>query len=108
MTPSTSLTLGGFLQGLQADLMGLIAALVIISVVIGVIHYFIRNAAKDSSDKELANDFLKWVDRIGLLVIVLTVIGFGIHAAVYATNSIPRSDLDKSGVYEQMDSNIKK
>jgi len=42
------------------------------------------------------------------VLFVLALIGFGLNAMTYGTNAIPHTDLDKSSIYHDMDSNIKR
>lgn len=109
MTPSTSLTLGGFLQGLQAQTMGLIATIILILVARWVILSFVSKTQSvggaSAEDTGPVRSFVNWGAGI---VLVLTLVGFGWSAANYATNVIPHTDLDKSGVYQDMNSNIQK
>ena len=104
MTLSTSLTLGGFLQGPQGEWMALIGALVFVLVVWIVIHRTISQF----NTKEMVEDVAtarRWTNRIAGIVVLLLLVGFVVNAATYATNAVPHSDLDKTSIYEQMHSN---
>jgi hypothetical protein len=110
MTFSTSLSFGGFLQGLQADLMSLIGSLICICLLWFIVRWVVRTSVADASKTETAQALqaLQSVNKVMKFIILLTVLGFGVHAATFATNAIPHTDLDKSSVYDQMNSNIKK
>lgn len=109
MTPSTSLTLQGFLQGLHGNMMWLIGSIIAIVVVLLVVRWFINKVAKggDMNDSEAATA-RSWVNGIAGVVALLVIAGFCINAATYATNTIPRSELDRSSINRDMDVNIKR
>ncbi|OGC87478.1 hypothetical protein A3B33_02405 [Candidatus Adlerbacteria bacterium RIFCSPLOWO2_01_FULL_54_16] len=108
MTPSTSLTLEGFLRGLQAQSMWLIGSIVFILVALWLIRSIIAKSVENgmsAKDAQTTRGFVNWAAG---LITVLVLIGFAFNAANYATNLIPRSGLDKSSIYQDMDSNIQK
>ena len=104
MTSPTSLTMDGFIRGLQAELMVLVAIILGIIVVRGIILSVMRKTQSVGVTSSVPR-FVNWGTGIAF---VLVLIGFGWNAATYGTNAIPHSDLDKSSIYQQMDSNIKR
>ena len=104
MTLSTSSTLGGFLQGMQANAMALTGTLVFLLVVFLIIRSFIARFV-DQGEADSMRRGINWAAGV---IAIVAVVGFGINGANYATNAIPRTDLDKSSVYDQMNSNIQK
>ena len=109
MTFSSTLTLGGFLRGLQREMVGLIGSIILIIIILLIVRWFI---SKLLTSHDIENDEAvsgrKWAGSIAAVLICLVLVGFAINAATYATNMIPHSDIDKSGVYTQMNSNIQK
>lgn len=108
MTPSTSLTLQGFLQGLQGNMMGLIGSLITILIVLLIVRWFISKLLGEQSiEQSDATSARGWVNGIAGVLAFVVIAGFCISAATYATNAIPRSTLDASSIYRDMDNNIK-
>lgn len=105
MTPSTSLTLQGFLQGLHGSMFGLIGSLVAIVVILLFTHWVISKSADSGSEVATARS---WANRIFGVIALLVILGFGVNAATYATNIIPRSTLDRSSIYEDMNENVER
>ncbi len=109
MTPSTSLTLQGFLQGLQGNMMWLIGSIITIVVVLLVVRWFINKMAKDGGmDDSDATTVRSWVNGVAGIVALVVITGFCVNAASYATNAIPRSELDRSSINRDMGANIKR
>lgn len=109
MTPSTSLTLGGFIQGLQGNMMGLIGSLVAILIVLFVVRWLIsKSLGEQGIEQGEASSFRTWANGIAGVVAVVVVAGFCINAANYATNVIPRTGLDRSSINQGMDANVKR
>jgi len=107
MTPSTTLTLEGFLRGLQAEIAALIGAVILILIVLLLARWLInqRAANRDVFDATSARSL---ANKIAGIVFLLVLVGFAVNAATYASNVVPRSDLDGSSIYRDMDSNIKR
>jgi len=104
MTPSTSLTLEGFLRGLHASSVGLISTIVVITVTWLFVRCLIGKNEAVWQTKEIATSKI-WCNRIAGGMILLTLISFALSAANYAVNMIPRAGLDGSSIYQQMDAN---
>jgi branched-subunit amino acid permease len=102
---STSPTLGGYVQGMQAQMMSLIGALIFIAIVWWLVRLVVYKTAENEADAVTVSGY---VSKIAWTVILLTFAGFSFNALTFATNQIPHSDLDKSSVYEDMNANIKK
>jgi heme A synthase len=105
MTPSTDASFGGFLQGMQANMMSLIGTIIFILVVWLLVRFIISKMTDNEDDAASAKRFVNWTAAI---VGLLGIVGFSMNAMTFATNQIPHSDLDKSPVYDEMNSNIKK
>ncbi|MDO8706109.1 MAG: hypothetical protein Q7J84_14295 [Sulfuricaulis sp.] len=107
MTPSTSLTLGGFLQGLQGNMMGLISSLFAVLIILLIVHWFISKSLGEQNIEQ-GNAARSWVNGIAAVVALVVIAGFCISAATYATNVIPRTGLDRSLINQDMNTNIKR
>ncbi|HEY4487130.1 MAG TPA: hypothetical protein VJB70_05400 [Candidatus Paceibacterota bacterium] len=107
MIPQTSLTLQGFLQGLHGNMTGLIGSIIAIAIVLFIVRWFINKMAKDADldDSETATA-RSWANGIAGVVALVVIAGFCINAVTYATNAIPRSELDRSSINRDMDVNI--
>ncbi|OGG76867.1 hypothetical protein A3B35_00225 [Candidatus Kaiserbacteria bacterium RIFCSPLOWO2_01_FULL_54_24] len=109
MTPSTSLTLGGFVQGLQANMMGLIGSLVAVLIILLIVRWFIsKSLGEQGIEQGDANSTRRWANSIALIITIVVVVGFSWNAANYATNVIPRTGLDRSSINQDMDANVKR
>jgi len=109
MTPSTSLTLGGFLQGLHSNLLGLIGSLIAVLIILLIVRWFISKLLGEQSiEQSDANSIRSWTNSIAGVVALVVIAGFCISAANYATNVIPRTGLDRSSVNQDMNANIKR
>ena len=84
----------GFARSLQGDLMAAGGFLVII----GILYLFLSRLAQ--------NDEVKKQFMMGVAALVLLVLAAVMWRAVSmgAVNRMPRQDVDKSGVYDQMNS----
>ncbi|PCI28480.1 hypothetical protein COB52_03615 [Candidatus Kaiserbacteria bacterium] len=107
MTPTTELTLEGFLRGLQSNITSLVGTFVFVLVMLFIVKWFIKKLLETEglTPKEAVTARL-WANSSFFLVIVLVLIGFSMNAVTYATNTIPRVGLDGSSIYEDMDANI--
>ncbi|HEY4501693.1 MAG TPA: hypothetical protein VJJ20_01325 [Candidatus Paceibacterota bacterium] len=109
MTPSTTLTLGGFIQGLQSNMVGLIGSIVVILIVLLIVRWFISKSLREQNIEQTeANSARSWANSIAGIVALVVIAGFCINAATYATNVIPRTGLDRSSINHDMDVNIKR
>lgn len=109
VTPSTSLTLQGFLQGLHGNMMWLIGSIIAIVVVLLIVRWLINKMTKDGEMNESeAATARNWANGIASVVTLVVIAGFAINAATYATNMIPRTGLDRSSINQDMDANIKR
>jgi hypothetical protein len=104
MTPSISLAPRGFLQGLQAEVMWLIAAIIAVVILLLLVRWCIGKLA-DTQQK--ARSARRVANGVASVVALLVLVAFCLNAATYATNAIPRSGLDRSSIDEQMNFNIK-
>jgi heme A synthase len=105
MTPSTDASFGGFLQGMQANMMSIVGTIIFILMVWLLARFIISKMTDNEDDATSAKRFINWSAAI---VVLLSFVGFSMNAMTFATNQIPHSDLDKSPVYNEMNSNIEK
>lgn len=108
MTPSTALTLQGFLQGLQSNMMGLVGSLVAILVILFVSRWLIGRAHANGMNDNDARSVRGFANKVAALAAVLVLVGFAVSAASYGTNAIPHSTLDRSTINDDMNANIKR
>ena len=102
MTPTTSLSMEGFLRGMQGNIGALIGSMIAIAVVLLIVRWFMARSL-ESDELPTAR---RWANRFAGLVAIVAIIGFVVNAAWFTTNIISRSSLDRSSVNEQMNSNI--
>jgi hypothetical protein len=109
MTPTTQFAAEGLFRQLQPAILSLIGIIVGILVLLWIIRSFVRRTRTIGVPADGAppvQSFLNW--GAGILITV-AVFGFVWHLlAVLAVNRMPRAELDRSTIYEQMDSNIKR
>ena len=99
----------GFARALQGDAMLLLGGLVLLVVVSLLINRaFNLSAERQGVTADKVKEMRWWKRKIITVLIVLAIVSFGWRITTFAlANRIPRADVDKSGVYEKMDSNIK-
>ena len=105
MIPSTSLSLMGFFQGLQGELYTIIYTIISILVIRWIALIVVKKIQFDS-EEELTTS-RNFINLFSGIILLISVVGFIVNATIFTTNVIPHSDLDKTSVYEQMNSNIK-
>lgn len=94
----------GFFRALQGDITGLVLSLIFLVAILLVARAAIRRL---DGRPDLRRSALLWTNRAAAALVMVCVGGFVLHAALVASaNRIPRSDVDKSGVYKQMDSHL--
>jgi hypothetical protein len=95
----------GLFRSLQAEITGMIGALLFILVIWLVIRSAIGRGAAGVARTRLRG----WADRGASLLALMAVGGMLWHViTVAAVNRLPRQDVDGSPVYERMDSITKK
>jgi hypothetical protein len=95
----------GLLRSLQAEIMGLVGALLAILVIWLVVRSVIGRGVAGVAQTR----FRAWADRGASLLALVIVGGMLWHVITVATaNRLPRQDVDGSAVYERMDSTTKK
>ena len=95
----------GLLRSLQAEIMGLVGALLVILVVWLVVRSVIGRGPSGVGRTRLRG----WADRGASLLALIIVGGMLWHVVTVATaNRLPRQDVDGSPVYERMDAITKK
>jgi cell division protein FtsX len=110
MTPTTQgFAWEGFFRALQGDIMSLVGGLLFVLAAWLMVRWLIGKARRDDLDTAHGRLPLTTANRVALIVAAVIVGGFVWRAiSVTSVNRMPRADLDKSGVYQQMDSNIQK
>jgi hypothetical protein len=95
----------GLLRSIQAEIMGLVGALLAILVIWLVVRSVIGRGAAGVARRRLWG----WADRGASLLALVIVGGMLWHVITVATaNRLPRQDVDGSPVYERMDGITKK
>jgi hypothetical protein len=95
----------GLLRSVQAEIMGLVGALLAILVIWLVVRSVIERGAAGVAHTRLRG----WADRGASLVALAIMGGMLWHLVMVATaNRLPRQDVDGSPVYERMDAITKK
>jgi hypothetical protein len=95
----------GLLRSLQAEIMGLVGALLLILVIWLVVRSIIGRGVAGAAQTRLR----AWADRGASLLALVIVGGMLWHVITVATvNRLPRQDVDGSPVYERMDAITKK
>lgn len=95
----------GLVRSLQAEIMGLVGALLLILVVWLVVRLIVGWGAAGVARARLR----AWTDRGASLLTLVIVGGMLWHVIAVATaNRLPRQDVDGSPVYERMDAITKK
>ena len=93
----------GFFRAMQGDITGVVAVIVCSITTLIVYRTFLKGS-------RLLDDSVKARARKWSTILVCFVIAFALFClgwkmvTVAASNRMPRSDVDKSGVYQQMDS----
>ena len=95
----------GLLRSLQAEIVGLVGALLLVLVIRLVVRSLIGRGVASVAQMRLR----AWTDRGASLLALAIVGGMLWHVIAVATaNRLPRQDVDGSPVYERMDAIIKK
>jgi hypothetical protein len=95
----------GLLRSLQAEIMGLVGALLLILVIWLVVRSIVGRGVAGVAQTRLR----AWADRVASLLALVIVGGMLWHVITVATvNRLPRQDVDGSSVYERMDAITKK
>jgi hypothetical protein len=95
----------GLVRSLQAEIMGLIGALLLILVIWLVVRSAVGRGASGVARTRLRG----WADRGASLLALVVLAGMLWHVVTVATaNRLPRRDVDGSPVYERMDAITKK
>ena len=95
----------GLLRSLQAEIMGLVGALLAILIIWLVVRSIIGRGVASVTQIRLR----AWADRGASLLALVIVAGMLWHVVTVATaNRLPRQDVDGSPVYERMDAITKK
>lgn len=93
----------GFLRALQGDFTALVLTLIVATLLFFLARGVLRGAFAGLERRWGSGIF----GRLFAIALALIVAGFLLHAVLVASaNRIPRSDVDSSGVYQQMDSHL--
>ena len=95
----------GLLRSLQAEIVGLVGALLVVLVIWLVVRSIIGRGVASVAQMRLR----AWTDRGASMLALAIAGGLLWHVITVATaNRLPRQDVDGSPVYERMDAIIKK
>ena len=95
----------GLLRSLQGDIGTMLGAFAFL----GLAYYVIRKLLTADGTNEEITDALRHVRRAIGTIVVLILLGFTWRAVtVTVVNRTPRNDVDKTGVYDDMDRNAAK
>jgi len=111
MTPTTQgFAWEGFFRALQGDFRSLVGWLLSVLAAWLVIRWLIGKARQNGWNTGRDEQFPRTAaNRVALIVTCVVAAGFVWRAvSVTSVNRMPRADLDKTGVYQQMDTNIQK
>jgi hypothetical protein len=106
MTPTAiAFSWEGFFRSLQGDLLSFAGFLLFVFVASLVIRWAITKGQRDNAfDASQARAVRRWAGRTATALVLIGVVALIWRAALLASiNDIPRADVDRSGVYEQMD-----
>ena len=106
MTPTTEgFAWDGFLRSLQGDFMSLAGFLILIAVALVIGHRMIGWSLGNGVNERDARTARLWAGRVAAIV-TLCAVGVVVWRAVSlaSVNRVPRADLDRSEVYQQMKS----
>jgi hypothetical protein len=95
----------GFFRSLQGDLMSFVGSLVLVLVALVLVRWAIKKLRDDNGlAATKAQAARNWAGRIAMALALVAVAAVMWRAASFASiNRTPRADIDRSGVYEQMD-----
>lgn len=98
--------LEGFLRSLQPQLGGfflfLFSTLIVYLIVYLILRAFFIRSLISRSDQQNAVRVLNW--GVGIIIAILLISTAVTTISRMGANRLPRNDVDKSGVYEQMES----
>ena len=94
----------GLLRSMQGEIMTLAGFLVLLFLGVFVIRKMIENADMDPENTARARPRTRHI--AGILLLAAIAIFAWRAAIVVSVNRMPRADTDKTGVYEQMKSNV--
>ena len=106
MTPTTEgFAWDGFFRSLQGDFMSLVGFLVLIAVALVIGHRVIAWSLGNGVNDREARAARLWATRVAAIV-TMCAVGIVVWRAVSlaAVNRVPRADLNRSEVYQQMKS----
>lgn len=93
-----------FIRVLQVHITTVVLLFVLIAIVYVLLMLIVKRSDLPSNRRRTIKTGVRRV--VGVLSLLIT-IGFVVNAAVVASvNRVPRSDIDKSGVYQQIDSHL--
>jgi hypothetical protein len=104
MTPTTEgFAWDGFFRSLQGDFMSLAAFLILVAVALFIGHRVIKWSLGNGVKDREARTARLWAGRLAAIV-TLCAVGLVVWraASLASVNRVPRADLDRSEVYQQM------
>lgn len=92
----------GFLRTLQPDIGGVLGSMLFMLIFWVIVSMVINRTRDDNPEAKSHQRILNW----GVAAVVIAILVLTIYGALgrMAANRIPRSDVDKSAVYERMES----
>jgi hypothetical protein len=107
---STSGSVEGFLRVIQGDLTGVLGLILFIIVAALLVRWLLGlGQGEDGLSAKDVQDARRLTRSLALWIVLFALIGFSWRMVVLASvNYMPHADIDKSSVYEQMNSNIKR
>jgi len=95
----------GFFRALQGDLLSFAGFLIFVFVAFLTVRWAIRRGESGNGlNASQAQAARRWAGRLATALVLISVVAAIWRAAMFASiNDIPRADVDRSGVYEQMD-----
>lgn len=99
----------GLLRALQGDIMAFIGLFFLLLLIVWSIGRVVNKLIETGNmTGDEAKKIFKWRRGIFIFFVLLAIIVLTLRAVVFiSVNRIPRADVDKSSVYEQMNSNLK-
>lgn len=94
----------GLFRALQASGMTYISGLIVVAVIFFLARWFIRRNAGDSTQQAHY-----WLNRGTVVVVLVMTLSLSWYVVSFVTaNRLPRADIDRTRVYDQMNSHLTK
>lgn len=96
----------GFLRSLSSDLWVGVGWLFVIAIIYGLASFAVKNVIDSVEERSSVLKVAR--SAVAILVLLVVVTLFGRAASVAFANRVPRQDIDKNPVYEQINSHGQK